>query len=253
MSKKWHQLEKLDHKALKKLQAERDKSAKLVQEAEERKRRMIIGGLILFGVVVLLVFFQLMRSRSATLARLEERAKMRFSRVSDFSGKVENRNIGTWDKLKEKFEFDKEYTYKTGEESTVTVQMQLDNQVKLFPLSEMTVYPPTLHESENKIEKEPVLLSRGEMTAAISLDGRGLLEIEVADVIVVGASGLFKVIYDAEKGKGEVVVKNGLVEVSKKRGGGDRPVKVSGFYKVTFGEGDISTPTQASVIQYDWR
>jgi len=63
---------------------------------------------------------------------------------------------------------------------------------------------------------------------------------------------LFKVIYDADKNKGEVVVKNGLVEVGKKRGGG-RPVKVSGFYKVTFGEGDISTPTQASVIQYDWR
>lgn len=252
MSKKWHQLEKLDHKALKKLQAERDRTAKLAQEAEEKKRRMIIGGAILFGIVVLIMLLQVMRNRTETLARREERAKMRFSRVSDFGGKVEHRNIGTWDKLKEKFEFDKEYTYKTGEESTVTVQMQLDNQVKLFPLSEMTIYPPTLDEKENKIEKEPVLLSRGELTAAISLDGRGTLEIDVADITVVGASGLFKVIYDVEKGKGEVVVKNGLVEVSKKRGGG-RPVKVSGFYKVTFGEGDISTPTQASVIQYDWR
>jgi ferric-dicitrate binding protein FerR (iron transport regulator) len=252
MSKKWHQLEKLDHKALKKLQAEREKAARLAQEAEEKKRRMIIGGSILFGIIVLLVFVQIMRSRAATLARQEERAKMLFSRVSDFVGKVEHRNIGTWDRLSDKIEFDKEYTYKTGEESTVTVQMQLDNQVKLFPFSEMTVYPPVLHEVENKIEKEPVLLSRGEMTVAISLDGRGVLEIEVADVLVVGASGLFKVIYDAEKSKGEVVVKNGLVEVSKKRGGG-RPIKVSGFYKVTFGDGDISTPTQASVIQYDWR
>ncbi len=252
MSKKWHQLEKLDHKALKKLQTEREKAAKQVQEAEEKKRRMVIGGAVLFGIIVLLVFVQIVRSRSASLARQEERAKMLFSRISDFSGKVEHRNIGTWDKLTEKFEFDKEYTYKTGEESTVTVQMQLDNQVKLFPLSEMTVYPPTLNETENKIEKEPVLLSKGELTAAISLDGRGVLEIEVADVVVVGASGLFKVIFDADKGKGEVVVKNGLVEVGKKRGGG-RPVKVSGFYKVTFGEGEISTPTQASVIQYDWR
>jgi ferric-dicitrate binding protein FerR (iron transport regulator) len=252
MSKKWHQLEKLDHKALKKLQAEREKTARQAQEAEEKKRKMVIGGAVLFGIVVLLIFVQIMRGRSASLARQEERAKMLFSRISDYSGKVEHRNIGTWDKLTEKFEFDKEFTYKTGEESTVTVQMQLDNQVKLFPLSEMTVYPPALNETENKIEKEPVLLSRGELTAAISLDGRGVLEIEVADVVVVGASGLFKVIYDAEKAKGEVVVKNGLVEVSKKRGGG-RPVKVSGFYKITFGEGEISTPTQASVIQYDWR
>ncbi|PKL49530.1 MAG: hypothetical protein CVV42_05985 [Candidatus Riflebacteria bacterium HGW-Riflebacteria-2] len=252
MSKKWHQLEKLDHKALKKLQAERERAAKQAQEAEENKRKMIIGGAVLFGIVVLMIFARIMHSRSASLARQEERAKMLFSRISDFSGKVEHRNIGTWDRLNDKFEFDKEFTYKTGEESTVTVQMQLDNQVKLFPMSEMTVYPPTLNDTENKIEKEPVLLTRGELTAAISLDGRGVLEIEVADVVVVGASGLFKVIYDVEKGKGEVVVKNGLVEVGKKRGGG-RPVKVSGFYKVTFGEGEISTPTQASVIQYDWR
>lgn len=252
MSKKWHQLEQLDHKALKKLQADREKAAKQTQDAEEKKRRMIIGVAVLFGIVVLLVFVSIMRSRSASLAREEERAKMLFSRVSDFSGKVEHRNIGTWDKLNDKFEFDKEYTYKTAEESTVTVQMQLDNQVKLFPLSEMTVMPPTLNENENKIEKEPVILRRGELTAAISLDGRGVLEIEVADVVVVGASGLFKVIFDDKKSSGEVVVKNGLVEVGKKRGGG-RPVKVSGFYKVTFGEGEISTPTQASVIQYDWR
>lgn len=252
MSKKWHQLEKLDHKALKKLQAEREKVARLAQEAEEKKRRMIIGVAVLFGIIVLLGFVSIMRSRSAALARKEERAKMLFSRVSDFSGKVEHRYIGTWDRLNEKFEFDKEYTFKTADESTVTVQMQLDNQVKLFPGSEMTISPPVLAEVENKIEKEPTILRRGELTAAISLDGRGVLEIEVADVVVVGASGLFKVIFDEKKSKGEVVVKNGLVEVGKKRGGG-RPVKVSGFYKVTFGEGEISTPTQASVIQYDWR
>ena len=252
MSKKWHQLEKLDHKALKKLQGERDKAAKQIQDAEEKKRRMVIGVAVLFGIIVLIGFISIMRSRSAALASQEERAKMLFSRISDFTGKVEHRYVGTWDKLNEKFEFDKEYTFKTAEESTVTIQMQLDNQVKLFPGAEMTVSPPTLAAAENKIEKEPVILRRGELTAAISLDGRGVLEIEVADVVVVGASGLFKVIFDEKKAKGEVVVKNGLVEVGKKRGGG-RPVKVSGFYKVTFGEGEISTPTQASVIQYDWR
>ncbi len=252
MSKKWHQLEKLDHKALKKLQGEREKAAKAVQEAEEKKRRMIIGAAILCGLVVLVVFISIMRSRSAALAFQAERAKLLFSRVVEFTGKVEHRYIGAWEKLTGKIEFDKEYTFKTAEESSVTIQLQLDNQIKLFQQSELTVNPPILAEKENKIEKEPVVLRRGEMTAAISLDGRGMLEIECADVIVTGSSGLFKVIFDEKKEKGEVVVKNGLVEVGKKRGGG-KPVKVSGFYKITFGDGEISTPTQASVIQYDWR
>jgi ferric-dicitrate binding protein FerR (iron transport regulator) len=252
MSKKWHQLEKLDHKALKKVQSDRERAQRLAQEAAEKKRRIIIGAAVLCGLIVLVIFVSMMRSRSAALAFQAERAKLLFSRVSDFSGKVEHRYIGAWEKLAEKIEFDKEYSFKTAEESSVNIQLQLDNQIKLFPSSELTVFVPQLAEKENKIEKEPVVLRRGELTAAISLDGRGLLEIECSDVLIVGASGLFKVIFDEKKEKGEVVVKNGLVEVSKKRGGG-KPTKVSGFYKVTFGGGEISSPTQASVIQYDWR
>lgn len=252
MSKKWHQLEKLDHKALKKVQGDREKSAKLAADAAEKKRRMVIGAAVLCGLVVLVVFISMMRSRSATLAFQADRAKLLFSKVTEHSGKVEHRYIGAWEKLTGKMEFDKEYTFKTAEESSVTLQLQLDNQIKLFQQSEITVNVPLLAEKENKIEKEPVILRRGELTAAISLDGRGLLEIECVDIVVVGSSGLFKVIYDEKKEKGEVVVKNGLVEVTKKRGGG-KPVKVSGFYKITFGGGEISSPTQASVIQYDWR
>lgn len=252
MAKKWHQLEKLDHKALKKLQADRDRAQKQAQDAQENKRRLIIGGAVLFFFVFVGVFVMLMRSRAAEIARQEERDKMLFSKVVEFSGKVECRNLGIWELLKEKFEFDKEYTFRSAKESAVSVKLQLENQVKLAAESEMTVYPPELHKTENKIEKEPVKLKRGEITAAVSLDGRGLLEIESAGVVVNGASGLFKVIYDDRKDKGEVVVKNGLVEVSKKRGGG-KPVKVSGFYKITFSTSEISTPTQASVIQYDWR
>mgnify|MGYP000889353170 CR=1 FL=1 len=252
MAKQWHQLEKLDHKALKKLQLEREKAQKLAQEAEEKKRRMVIGVIVLAAILVLSIFIMMMRKRSAALAFQEERSKLLFSRVTEFSGKVEHRHIGAWDRLTEKFEFDKEYSFKTSPEGTVTVQMQLENQVKIAGKSEMTIMPPLLAAKENKIEKEPMLLKRGDLTAAISLDGRGILVIEASDVLVTGASGLFKVIYDDEKDRGEVVVKNGLVEVGKKRGGG-KPVKVSGFYKVTFGGGEISTPTQASVIQYDWR
>lgn len=252
MAKQWHQLEKLDHKALKKLQVEREKTAKLAQESEEKKRRMIIGVVVMSALVVLGVFIMVMRNRAATLAHQEERSKLLFSRVTEINGKVEHRHIGAWETLKEKQEFDREYSFKTGQDSSVTVQMQLENQVKLSGKSEMTIMPPVLAEKENKVEKEPVILKRGELTSAISLDGRGILTIESSDILVIGASGLFKVIYDEEKDKGEVVVKNGLVEVTKKRGGG-KPVKVSGFYKITYGGGEISTPTQASVIQYDWR
>lgn len=252
MAKQWHQLEKLDHKALKKLQVEREKAQKLAQEGEEKKRRMIIGVIVMAALLVLGVFVIVMRKRAATLAFQEERNKLLFSRVTDITGKVEARHIGAWEVIKEKIEFDKEYSFKTAPEGAITVQLQLENQVKLAGKSEMTVMPPVLAEKENKVEKEPVILKRGELTAAISLDGRGVLSVESSDVQVTGSSGLFKVLYDDDKDKGEVVVKNGLVEVSKKRGGG-KPVKVSGFYKVTFGGGDISTPTQASVIQYDWR
>lgn len=252
MSKKWHQLEKLDHKALKKVQSDRERAAKLAQEAADKKRRMIYGAVALCCIIAIVVFISLMRSRSAKLAFQADREKLLFSKVTEFTGKVESRYIGAWEKVTGKFDFDKEYSFKTSEESSVTLQLQLDNQIKLFQSSELTVNPPVLAEKENKIEKEPVILRRGELTAAISLDGRGLLEIECADISVVGSSGLFKVIYDEKKEKGEVVVKNGLVEVNKKRGGG-KPVKVSGFYKVTFGGGELSSPTQASVIQYDWR
>jgi ferric-dicitrate binding protein FerR (iron transport regulator) len=252
MAKKWHQLEKLDHKALKKLQAERDRAAKEAQEAQDRKRRLIIGGAVLFGLAFIVVFIMIMNRRAAEIARKEERARMLFSKVIDYKGKIQHRNLGAWDILKEKLEFDKEFSFRCAAEASVEVQLQLDNRVKLAPESEMTVYPPTLADRENKIEQEKVELKRGELTAAISLDGRGILEIECSGVLVKGASGLFKVIYDQKKDKGEVVVKNGLVEVKKKRLG-KKVTKVSGFYKITFGAGEISPPTQASVIQYDWR
>ncbi|MDN5278730.1 MAG: hypothetical protein PWR01_2695 [Clostridiales bacterium] len=252
MAKKWHQLEKLDHKALKKLQAERERAAKLAQEAQDKKRRMIIGGAVLCGIFFIVIFISIMKSRAAEMARKEERAKMLFSSVVEYNGKVQVRSLGAWDKLAEKMEFDAEHSFRTDPDSSVTIKLQLDNQVKLNADSEMTVYPPTLAKRENKVEKETVKLKRGEITAVVSLDGRGILEIESSGVVVNGSSGLFKVIYDQKKDKGEVVVKNGLVEVSKKRGRG-KPVKVSGFYKITFGGGEVSTPTQASVIQYNWR
>ena len=48
------------------------------------------------------------------------------------------------------------------------------------------------------------------------------------------------------------VVKNGIVEV-KENSSNSRPIKVSGFYKITFEKGELANPRQASIIQYDWR
>ena len=76
MAKQWHQLEKLDHKALKKLQVEREKAQKLAQDAEEKKRRMIIGVIVMAALLVLGVFVVVMRKRAATLAFQEERNKL---------------------------------------------------------------------------------------------------------------------------------------------------------------------------------
>ncbi|MBP5467720.1 MAG: hypothetical protein J6Z11_00580, partial [Candidatus Riflebacteria bacterium] len=61
-----------------------------------------------------------------------------------------------------------------------------------------------------------------------------------------------KVIYDEKEDKGEGVVKNGIVEV-KENSSNSRPIKVSGFYKITFEKGELANPRQASIIQYDWR
>ena len=47
MAKQWHQLERLDHKALKKLQAEREKAAKLAAQKEKQQKMIIIGVLVL--------------------------------------------------------------------------------------------------------------------------------------------------------------------------------------------------------------
>ncbi len=197
---------------------------------------------------------ELMERGPKFLALKKERELLLFSRVSGFTGKVEQRNKDTWEQLTDKFEFNKECTFKTDtdDKSSVTVRMQHNNLIKLYSKSEMTVYPPILHEKENKVEKELLLLSNGELTGEISTDGRNILEIEVADVVVTGLSGSFKVIYDGEKGKGEVVVKNGLVKVGKKNTS-DSSVRVSGFYKVTFDKDGVSVPRQASIIIYDWR
>lgn len=252
MAKQWHQLERLDHKALKKLQAEREKAAKLAAQKEKQQKAIIIA-IVVFIVMVSLISIGIVVKKKKDSDDLNNaKAKLLFSNVVEYNGSVDYRNTGDWESLSANIKFDNDCYFRTLEESVITVQLQEDNQIKLFPLSEVLVKPPVIEANEARVTKQVVEMARGELTCAISINGKGLLSIQVANITVVGQSGLFKIRYDDEKDKGEVVVKNGLVEVCV-TGSGDKPTKLSGFYKVIFENGQLEKPTQASVIQYDWR
>ena len=251
MAKQWHQLERLDHKALKKLQLEREKAAKLAAQQELRQKGLIIGGIILTAFVFLIILVITIKNKNDASKRESAREKLLFTNISEFLGTVDYRRKGDWSTLTKNLNFKEDYSFRTSEDSSLTLQMQFDNQIKVYSSSEITVNPPVLEANEPKINKQTLELTRGELTAVISIGGRGLVHIETSNIHIVAQSGLFKVLYNDEQDKGEVVVKNGLVEVSE-IGGSSKPVKLSGFYKVTFEKGELSSPSQASVIQYDW-
>ena len=251
MAKQWHQLERLDHKALKKLQLEREKAAKIAAEKELRQKSIIIGGVIVVALIALIILCISIKNKKEANKKEQAREKLMYTSVSEFLGTVEYRRKSDWSPLSKNLNFKEDYSFRTSEESSLTLQMQFDNQIKVYSSSEVTVDPPVLEKNEPKINKQLVELTRGELTAVISIGGRGLVHIRTSNIYIKAQSGLFKVIYNDEQDKGEVVVKNGLVEVSEE-GSSNKPVKLSGFYKVTFEKGELSAPSQASVIQYDW-
>ncbi len=251
MAKQWHQLERLDHKALKKLQLEREKAAKLAAQQELRQKGIIIGSIILVAFVALIILVITIKNKRDATKREEAREKLLFTNITEFLGTVEYRRKGDWSTLNKNLNFKEDYSFRTSEDSSLSMQMQFDNTIKVYSSSEVLVNPPVLEKNEPKINKQVIELDRGELTAIISIGGRGLIHIKASNVYIVAQSGLFKVLYNDEEDKGEVVVKNGLVEVSE-AGSSGKPVKLSGFYKVTFEKGELSSPTQASVIQYDW-
>ena len=253
MAKQWHQLEHLDHRALKKLQQDREKQVLLQKQEGDRKRNIIIGVSVGLAALVVFIFLQVINSRAEKKAFMDARALLYKSSVINVSGPAAfTRSFGDWGPLEKGLVFDKEQSFKTEKNSFLSVELQLKNQVKLASNSEMVVYPPVLEEKENKVKKENVSLTRGECTSSVGVDGREILEVEAGGVVAMGASGLFKVIYNSAKNTGEIVVKNGLVEVFA-QGNPQKRVKVSGFYKVTFQKGQFSNPSQSSIIQYDWR
>lgn len=251
MAKQWHQLERLDHKALKKLQLEREKAAKLAAQQELRQKSIIIGALILAFIVFVIIIGITIKKKSDANKLQQAKEELLYSDISEFSGTVEYRRKSDWSPLTKNMHFKEDYSFRTSEESALTVQLQFDNQIKMYSSSEVLINPPILESNEAKINKQVIELTRGELTTVISIGGRGLIHIKTSDIYIVAQSGLFKVLYNDEEDKGEVVVKNGLVEVSK-IGSSEKPVKLSGFYKVAFEKGELSTPAQASVIQYDW-
>lgn len=254
MAKQWHQLEKLDHKALKKLQAEHERQKQQAAAEEARKRTYIIVGIVLFGLMIIGFGFMRIKAKSTALDYAKEREKYYIYKIKEIAGNPEYTKMGVWETIDENTEqniSEDETGFRTKEKESVTVQLQLENEIKLLEKGEILVRKPVLEEEENKVKSEELDLANGEITVAVTLDGRDLLTINVPeqDIIIMGKSGLFKVLYNQKKQQGEVVVKNGLVEVTR----GDDTKKVSGFYKVTFDRNKLSKPTQASVIQYDWR
>ena len=174
------------------------------------------------------------------------------SNVTDYDGSVEYDTHGIWTQLKDNIKFEKDTCFKTSEDSSVTIQMHSDNLLKVYSSSECLVKTPEYDSSKEKVGSQIIKLTKGEITVAVSISGRGIPQIKVSDITIFAKSGLFKVIYKDKEDKGDVVVKNGLVEV-KENGSTSKPIKLSGFYKVTFEKGRLSSPVQASVIQYDWK
>lgn len=263
MAKQWAQLEKLDHKALKKLQAERERQKQLAAEAEAMKRSYIMAGIVCICVLLVIAGISRVNAKKNLLDYQKARERYYIYRIMEISGNPQYTRMGVWETIDENMPksaednesgvpiSDEECGFRTYEKESVTVQLQLENQIKLLEKGEILVKRPVLAENENKVESEELDLINGEITAVVTIDGRDLLTINIpeVDIVVMGKSGLFKVLYNQKKQQGEVVVKNGLVEVTR----GDDTKKISGFYKVTFDRNKLNKPTQASVIQYDWR
>jgi hypothetical protein len=251
MAKQWHQLERLDHKALKKLQIEREKQRQLAEKQEERKTYVIIASIVLVALAILMSFMIMINNRKKELNYQKQREELYISQVTEIAGTPEFRKIGLWEPLLDKTEFDEDCSFRTPyENDRVTVTTKLGNTIKAMGSTEFFMPRRILAKDANEIVQELAELVDGELTVTVDMAGRDLLDIKVPGAVVVGKSGLFKVLYDRDKDYGEVVVKNGLVEVKSDLG---IATKVSGFYKVVFSSRKVENPVQASVIQYDWR
>ncbi|MBU1109145.1 MAG: hypothetical protein KKB51_20880 [Candidatus Riflebacteria bacterium] len=157
----------------------------------------------------------------------------------------------TWQPITQDQVFTKSAKLKSSEKFTLEVELPKGNKIKLFNESIVEIFSP-IRSKPGKLA-QLCSLESGEANFAISLDGRELLTCRIGDGEVLGASGLFKIIFDLKNQSGEVVVKNGLVEVITSNTPDHKNFKISGFYKSMIENGKFSSPTQASIITYSWR
>ena len=129
MAKQWHQLERLDHKALKKLQLEREKAAKLAEQQALRNKSIAVGAVILFIIIGAIVLGIVLKKRADARELEAKREECLYSNVAEFLGTVDYRRRGDWTPLTKNLKFKEDYSFKTSEESSLTVQLQKENQI----------------------------------------------------------------------------------------------------------------------------
>lgn len=118
--------------------------------------------------------------------------------------------------------------------------MSYDNYIKLYSNSNII-------SGSSLIE-----LLDGELTTSISKEGKEKILIRVSKINIIGHSGTFKILYNKEKNKGEIIVKNGSAEVIEDNQKQKR-VLLSSFYKINFENNSLSDPNKANVTIYNWR
>ncbi len=169
--------------------------------------------------------------------------------VSEYSGEVEYRSNDKWSSISNKIRFNEKYNIRTSENSTVTIRFPSDNKIKLYSLSECLINSPELTNPND--EKQLIELKKGEITTTFAQNNKEIIQIQVSDLTITGTSGVFKIIYDAEKKKGEIIVKKGAFDVQPTNSASET-IQLTGFYKVTFENGKLDSRCQTSLLNYEW-
>ena len=160
--------------------------------------------------------------------------------LDKYKGEVNYGKSDDWKPVTSELNFSDESYVKTSTDSYLELKMPYDNYIKLFSNTNLNLGTSLIN------------LLDGELNTAISTEGKEKLLIRISKINIIGRSGVFKVIYNKESDKGEIVVKNGSVEVIEDNQE-QKTVLLSGFYKVTFENDKLSNPTQAKVTDYNWR
>ncbi len=227
-----------------------------------------IGNILKLIFVILTIFFinycVMFFNKGGNVSNLFKNSYQKFiSQVCDFIGEAscKTNESSDWLTCKKNTEYEGNIYFKTNDSSSLMLKFSTNSfnrskspspfitqcgDIKLYSNTELSINSSIEEKTPNIIE-----LKNGEITNSITIDGQGKYIIKVEDFTITSKSGLFKVFYDSNKKSGSVVVKHGLVEISKN--GDKNTVKLTGFYKVDFKNGVLENIKQASVIQYNWR